>query len=205
MALASSTVAMLAMAAAAAGTAYNTSRTARRQDSAAADSIRNQSRIQRRADERVDQEVQELEGSTAADERQQRLGEYMQTLRAGEGGLTAGLTPAIGSDAFRADSATAAGEVKDYAAKNAGLMSRIDAAQMQRQGEGFGYGRLATDIGMIGRESRGQDFMDQLRMRSIVRNPWIDAGAQVLGGMAGGMGGGAPANPRASSHYGTAI
>lgn len=173
----------------AAASAYNTQRTARRQDSAAADSIRNQSRIQRQADERVNQEVAELEGSTAADERRQRLGEYMQQLRAGDAGLTAGLTPSIGSDAFREDSAAAADAVRSGAGRTAGLMSRIDAAGMQRQGEGFGYGRLATDIGLIGRRSRGQEFMDSLRMRSIQRNPWIDAGASVLQSAAGGMGG----------------
>lgn len=181
---------LLATAAAAGAQAYNTNQTMRRQDRAAADSIRYQSRLQREADARVNQEVQSLEASTAEDERAQRLSQYMDTLRAGDANLTAGLTPGVGSEAFREDSAAAADAVRSGAGRTAGLMSRIDAAQMQRQGEGFGYGRLATDIGLIGRRSQGQAFMDDLRMRSIQRNPWIDAGAAVLQGMAGGLAGG---------------
>lgn len=180
---------MLLATAAAGASTYNTIQTGRRQDSAAASSIRNQSRLQREADARVNEEVQSLEGSTAADERAERLAQYMDTLRAGDASLTAGLTPGVGSDAFREDSAAAADAVRAGAGRTAGLMSRIDAAQMQRQGEAFGYGRLATDVGLIGRRSQGQAFMDDLRMRSIQRNPWIDAGASVLQGMAGGMGG----------------
>ena len=34
-------------------------------------------------------------------------------------------------------------------------MARADAPGMQRQGEGFGFGKLATDIGLMQRESRG--------------------------------------------------
>lgn len=189
MALTTTAAMLLATAAAAGAQAYNTNQTARRQDSAAAGAIRSQSRLQREADARVNDEVQNLEGSTAEDERAQRLNEYMGALRAGDANLTAGLTPGVGSEAFREDSAAAADSVRGGAGRTAGLMSRIDAAGMQRQGEGFGYGRLATDIGLIGRRSQGQEFMDSLRMRSIQRNPWIDAGAQVLQGAAGGMGG----------------
>lgn len=178
------------MAVASAGVqAYNTNRTARKQDEAQAAAIRNQSGIQKRADERVNQEVEKLEQSRSDDERQQRMDQYMQQLSKGRDKMLAGFNPVVGSDAFKQDSAEAAGKVEQYAGDNAGLMSRIDAPGMQRQGESFGFGHLATDIGLLGRESSGQNFIDQLRASRIRRNPWLDAGAQVLGGMASsGMG-----------------
>ena len=175
--------------ASAGGQYYNTQRTAKKQDRAAADSILNQSRIQRQADQKVAGQVAELEGSNADAARATRLDDYMDTLRANRGGLRSGLTPSIGSSAFQGDSLAAADAVEAGAGDTAGLMARMDAPGMQRQGEAFGYGNLATDIGLIGRESQGQSFMDNLRMNSIRRNPWIDAGSQLAGGAAGAMAG----------------
>lgn len=207
MALTTGTMLALGLAAASAGgNYYNTQQTAKRQDNAAADSIRNQSRIQRRADERVNEEVGELEASTSADERASRMGQYMETLRKGKGQLEAGLTGNIGSDTFRADAARAAGDVQAYAGDNASLMSRMDAPGLQRQGEAFGYGNLGTDLDLIQRQSQGQSFMDDLRMRSIRRNPWIDAASSFAGRAAGVMAGGGgtkAAATKASTGIGT--
>ena len=41
---------------------------------------------------------------------------------------------------------------------------------MQRQREATSAGKLGTDIGMIGRESKGQQFIDDLRLRAIRRS-----------------------------------
>lgn len=159
---------------------YNTQRTASKQDAAAARSIRNQSKKQEEVDARVNKEVQELSQSNSADERAKALSNYTDTVRQGSGEITAGLTPGIGSDIFKADAAKGAQGTLDYAGNIAGLMSRIDAPNMQRRGEAFGYGRLATDTNMLAREARGQAFLDELRMRSIVRNPWMDAAGSAL-------------------------
>lgn len=169
---------------------YNTNRTASKQDAAQTDAIRNQGRIQKRADERVNQEVSELEQSRSEDERAQRMTDYMGALSKGRDKMLAGLNPTIGSDTFKADSVKAAGQVEQYAGDNAGLMARIDAPGMQRQGEAFGFGRLGTDINMLARESSGQNFIDQLRASRIRRNPWLDAAGQVIGGIGGAYGGG---------------
>lgn len=183
MAIATSTAIGLALAAAAAGTSYvNTRNTERRQDSQLATGIRNQSAKQREADAKVNDEVKQLEASRSADERTSRLDDFMQTLRTNKGQIEGGLTPGIGSEAFRGDAAAAAGKVQAGAANSADLLSRIDAPGMQRQGEAFSYGRLGTDIGLIGREARGQDFLDQLRLRAIRRNPWMDAASSIMGG-----------------------
>ena len=174
------------VAALAAGAQYkNTQDTARRQDEQAAQGILSQSRIQKKADSRVDQTVQQLEGSTSADAKAARLDDYMNTLRANKASLTRGLTPTIGGAAFQADSSNAAAGTQDFASKTAGLMARMDAPGVQRQQEGFDYGNLATDLGQIGRQSQGQSFLDQLKLNAIRRNAKIDLAAGLANAYAG--------------------
>lgn len=181
----------VAMAAAAALQYDNTQRTARRQDSAAADAIRHQSGIQRQADARVGETVQRLAGSSSAASEKVRLDDYMQVLRRNKGTVQAGLAPVIGSEAFKTDSAAAANDAQSYAQKTAGLMARMDAPGMQRQQEGFDYGKLATDLGLIGRDSQGQAFLDQVRMNGIRRSAKKDLAAGLLNAYAGAAAGGA--------------
>ncbi|MGH6720047.1 MAG: hypothetical protein ACREER_12075 [Alphaproteobacteria bacterium] len=168
--------------------AYNTYRTAKRQDSAAADAIRSQGRIQQRADGKVNDEITKLEGSNSADEKAKREGQFLDALYKNKGRIEGGLNTQVGGEAFQKAQSDAKSGVEAYGAENAGLLARIDAPGMQRQGEAFGFGRLATDIGLLGRESSGQAFLDDLRMRSIRRNPWMDAGAGLLSGIGGAMG-----------------
>lgn len=195
MAIATTTAIALALAAAAAGTSYyNTEKTASRQDSAAADAIRNQSKIQKEGDSKVNDTVAKLAASNAASGKQQRLDDYLSVLRRNKDTTTAGLAPTIGSDTFKADAATAANDAQGFAAKTAGLMSRMDAPQIQRQGEAFDYGKLATDLGLVGRESQGQAFLDRLRQSRIRRNAKLDLAAGLMsagaGAAAGGVGAG---------------
>jgi hypothetical protein len=192
--MATSTVVALALAAAAAGTSYyNTEKTASRQDQAAADAIRNQSKIQKEGDSKVNDTVAKLAASNAAAGREQRLDDYLQVLRRNKDTTTAGLAPTIGSDTFKADSATAANDAQGFAQKTAGLLSRMDAPQIQRQGEAFDYGKLATDLGLVGRESQGQQFLDQLRQSRIRRNAKLDLASGLLAAGAGAAAGGAGA------------
>lgn len=186
MAIATTTaLALAAMAAAAGGEYYNTQNTARRQDQAAADSIRNQSLLQKKADVQVNDTVQKLAGSNASTAQKARLDDYLSTLQRNKATTTAGLTPTIGSNTFKADAANAANDANGYATKTAGLMASMDAPGIQRQAEGFDYGKLGTDLGLIGRQSQGQSFLDQVRMNGIRRNPNIDLGAGLLNAYAG--------------------
>lgn len=146
---------------------------------------------QRTADERVDKEVQELADSTSEDERVKRLGQYMDTLERGKRMATAGLTPNVGSSAFQQDAAQAAADVMTGAGQRAGLMARIDAPQLQRQGEAFSYGRAATDLDLIKRQAEGDEFVNQIRLRAIRRRPEIDLIAGALSSAGGAMAGGA--------------
>lgn len=167
----------------------NTKKTQRRTDNALFEQIRNQGLKQREADAKVNNQIQELEGSTSKDEKAGRLDDYMQTLRANRGRVEAGLTPTIGSDVFRADAANDAADVMAHAGQSANLLSRIDAAGLQRQGEAFGYGNLATDLSLIGREAQGQNWLDELRVkRAARRNAGQDALAAILSGAGSAVG-----------------
>lgn len=194
MAVATSTAIALALAAASAGVGYyNTQSTLKKQDQQAALGIQNQSRIQQKADAKVQAEVDDLAKSRSEEHRREALDSYMQTLVANKSKLQQGLTPNFGSQTFQADSAKAAGGVQQYAADEAGLMARMDAPNDQRREEAYGYGKLGTDISLIGRESAGQRFLDELRLRAIRRNPGLDALSAFLGGAASsgiGSGGG---------------
>lgn len=193
MALATSTAAALWAAAAAAAAAgvsqHNTNRTISRQDREQAAGIQRQSRIQQRADQQVNTEVDALENSTAADERSARMAEYMKTLGAARNKTEGGLENDALGDAFSASAQAAKGDLKTKGETTANLMAGVDAAGLQRQGEAFRFGNLATDIGLIGRESAGQQFLTDLRTRSIRRNPYLDATAAGLQGAAGGLAG----------------
>lgn len=192
MAVASSTAALAMMALAAGAQYYNTKNTERKQDNALADQIRNQSKHQREADAKVNEEVTKLKGSTSASEKAQALQAYMDNLVRNRNKLQAGLTPeGVGSGAFGADKAMAAAGVDTRAANTASLMSRIDAPAMQRQGEGFGFGQLATDLSLIGRKASGDNYLDELRLRGIRRNAALDLAAGLMSAGAGAVGAGA--------------
>lgn len=165
--------------------AYNANQTAKKQDRALATGIRNQAKKQQQADGRVNEEIAKLEASTAENQRQKNLMGYTDAIRKRAGDMTAGLTPAIGSGAFREGSASAAEGIQQYAADNANLMARIDAPSYQRMDEAKGYGRMATDLDIIKRESDGQAYLDKLRLDRIRENPWIDALADIGMGVAG--------------------
>ncbi|WP_423173071.1 MULTISPECIES: hypothetical protein [unclassified Stenotrophomonas maltophilia group] len=177
-----------------------TQRVERKQDEATAQGLLNQSRRQQDADRRVNDEIAQLETSTAADDRAQRLGQYMQQLQRGQRQALSGLNSPIGGATFQADAGAARAGADNAAATTAGLMSRIDAPQLQRQQEAFGYGKLATDLDMEARASRGQQFIDQLRLRQIRRRPEVDllaglatsAGGAMAGGRASGFAASAP-------------
>lgn len=193
MAIATSTAIALALAAAAAGTEYyNTENTAKKQDKQAAQSILDQTNIQKKANARTQQTIQQVQGSTSADARAQRLNDYMQTLNQAKARTTAGLTnPNIGGQAFQTDQAAAANQAENYGTQTAGLLSRIDAPIVQRQQEGFDYGQLATDLGQLQNQSAGTAFLDKLKQASIRRNAKLDLAAGLMsaaGGAAGGMG-----------------
>lgn len=173
----------------AAVSASENQRVARKQDEAQSAQLIQRGTKQRQADERVGADVAKLEASRADDERAQRLGEYLDTLRRGRSQATAGLTPQVGSTAFQDDASRAAADVLAGAEERAGLQARIDAPTLQRQDEAFGYGHLATDLGRIASDVAGQEFINRLRLAAIRRRPEADLVAGTLAGAGKGMAG----------------
>lgn len=185
----------LALAAVGAGTQYyNTQQTEKRQDNQLAANIRGQARRQEEADAEVNEEISRLEKSSAADERAGRLQQYFQTIGRNRRDVQGGITPGIGGAQFQGDADKAAAALDAYGGGQASLASRIDAPLVQRQGEGFGYGNLATDLSRIGREIAGQAFVDQVKLQRIRRDPWLDAAGSTLQGAGQGMASGAFTN-----------
>lgn len=185
------TIVGLALAALAAGTEYyNAEDTAKRQDKQAAQNILDQMQIQKKANQQVQQTIQKVQASNPNDARAQRLADYMKTLNQAKARTTAGLTnPVVGGQAFQTDSAAAAQQAQDYGTQTAGLLSRIDAPTVQRQQEGFDYGKLATDLSAIQNQSAGQAFIDRLKQASIRRNAKLDLAAGLMSAGAGAVGG----------------
>ncbi|WP_414497721.1 hypothetical protein [Stenotrophomonas maltophilia] len=196
---------LIPIAIALAGTAAQqaeTQRVERKQDQETAQGLLNQSRRQQEADRRVNDEIAQLETSTADAARNDRLGQYMQQLQRGRKQAVAGLGGPIGGATFQADAGAARAGADNAAATTAGLMSRIDAPQLQRQQEAFGYGKLATDLDMEARASRGQQFIDQLRLRQIRRRPEVDLLAGLATAAGGSMAGGGAANAASGPRMG---
>lgn len=166
---------------------WNTNRTLSRQDDDAAAGIRRQSEIQRRADGRVNEEVNRLETSTAADERATRTSEFMAALRNARSRTEGGLEGVGMGQDFNAAAAAAKGDLAQRGTTAANQLATVDAAGLQRMGEGFGYGRLATEISALTRESQGQQFLTDLAVRNRRNNPWVDAAGSLAQGVGMGM------------------
>lgn len=181
------------IAAAAAGAQiYNTNKTAKRQDAALAEGIRQKSRTQQKADKAISSELTALEGSRSGDEAATTLQQYQQALEGSQNTARAG--QAIAGLSSEYDAATAASNKQSgqYVDKIAGLLSQIDAPLQQREGEGFRIGDLTSNLRILGREGEGQDFLSRMRAQGIRRNPWIDAAAAAANAYAsGGMSAGA--------------
>jgi hypothetical protein len=180
------------MAAAAAASAYNTQRTAKKQDRALANKIRTQSRKQQEADSRVNAELDQMGRSSPAQDRAAALAEYVNQVRANAGRGTA-LGSQLGnvSNAYAKAADDAAMGVASDTSELAGLMATQDGVTRQRDREGRAMANLGTDLGLVRREADGLAYLDDLRINGIRRNPWIDAASQALSGLAGGMGAGA--------------
>lgn len=167
---------------------YNANQTAKKQDQAIAAGIRQQSATQRKADERLGQTLGQLEQSSPSDAIAETRQSYQDALRGTETQASAGQALSGLSKAY--DEAAGAGQARagDYVSNVADALSRIDAAGLQRQREGFTVGNLGTDLSVLGRESEGIDFLSRLKAQGIRSNPYLDALAGVAQGYSGGAG-----------------
>lgn len=171
----------------------------RRQDENVAQGIRIQSARQREADQRVAQEVSNLENSSPEDMQRKATDAFMEQLRRTRNASRGEAAVGALSDAYTEDTAKSASDVDRYGANQAGIMGKINAAGLQRVAEGVSRSRAGSDLGLIGRASNADQFLTELRARNMRANPWLQAGGQILQGAASGMasgGYGASAKPQ---------
>lgn len=166
---------------------YSSYQANKSQDEAAAQGIRTQDAHQRDADARVAQEVTKLQSSSPEDSQRQATDAFMDQLKRTRSQAHGADTVGNTSDQFNADSASATADVDKYGANRAGVLGRINAPGLQRTAEGISRLRAGSDLGVIGRASAGDEFLTQLRARSIRPNPWTQAAGQVIGGIGSGM------------------
>jgi hypothetical protein len=170
---------------------YNTRRTLKKQDNELAAQIIAQGRRQSEADAAVRNAILKTEQSNPDGQRRTALNSYLEQLQRSQGNATAGLGQ-IGAVSSRyADDADAAGaDIAARGQQTADIMSRIDAPVRQRQDEGVNFMRLGTDIDRVRALSDSDRYIGDIRMRSIRRNPWLDALSQAASGFATSFSGG---------------
>jgi len=176
--------------------AYNTRRTAKRQDSAAAEGIRAQGSLQRQADSRINDQIGALERSGPEQAQAESVNQFLQQLRATRGGAQGAASPVLGGQRYQEGQANANASIQNFGSRAADVLSRIRAPQDQRQGEAINAARAASDVGGIARRASGEDYLNQLRVSNIQRDPWIDAASQVLSGASSAAAGRAGRAPK---------
>lgn len=174
-------------------------RVAKRQDNQLATQIRTQSAHQQDADSAVADLINKTAGSNDSGAQQSLLGKFTQQIQDARGNATGGLNQ-VGnvSDAYKVSGADAALGITDYGNKVAALTSRIDAPNLQRQDEQADRLRFSSQLGGIGRDAAGDDFLAKLKLQRIRSNPWADGAADALAAYGGSKlsGGGYGSTPK---------
>lgn len=168
--------------------AVNTRNVAKRQDNQAAAGIRQQAETQRGINARINQTLQQTAAANPDEVRSTVQDQYLRQAQAKLGQARAGLVGDTGlSSAYNEAANTAGGKVADFATSTAGLLARMDAPGVQRQQEGMRFGNLGMDLDAVRGNVQADQFLNQLRMQGIRRNPWLDAAGAALSGAGAGM------------------
>lgn len=168
----------------AAASAYNTHEVAKKQDNIAADGIRQQAKTQQEANQRINKTIAETKASTADPYAQTANQKYLQAIQQHLSAGTAGLATRGLSEQYDQMATGGAAQAQDYAGTIAGLLSRIDSGTQQRQAEGNMQGQLGYDLLPMAANINGDAFLNNLKLKGVQRNPWIDlaaAGASAYG------------------------
>lgn len=174
----------------AAGAAYNAKQqqdTAKRQNDTAVAGLMQQAADQKQANAAVNQTVQKVAGSTPEAAREASLNSFLTQLQQSRAQANGDGTAVTGSNRYATDKASANADTANFGARTADLLSRITAPGMQRQQEGQAFAQLGSDVGTIQRQSQADQFLEELRQRSIQPNPWGSALASTLSGAGAGL------------------
>lgn len=188
-------VATIAAVVGAGTTAVASSQALKRQDKEAASGILQQQALERKANSRVNQEIQKVKGSNPDAERATATNEYIAALR--KAGLTTGgpalATPAGGvSGRFAQDVSSARASSGADARGLAGILARIDAPNLQRTREATSRAGAASDLEELSRQAGATDFLTKLRTSAIQPNPLLSGVGQGLSAYGSAMAGRVP-------------
>lgn len=181
-------VPLVATALSAGATAYGTNRVAKKQDNIAAQGIRTAAETQRRVNARLNKTLQDTAASTGDASRKKSNVTYLDAIRRKLAEGTSGLQGRGISSEYDEAATGAAGDAQDYAGTVAGLLSRIDAGTMQRQNEGNMLGDFQFDVSPLESNVRSDQFLNNMRLQGVRRNPYIDLAAGAAQGYASNYG-----------------
>ena len=165
---------------------YNQNKVAKDQAAITSQGLNEQAANQRNADEEVQRGIGEVANASPDEARKEATNAFLDQLRRNRS-QTMGADTAGGSDRFNDDTAAAKAGVAQYGEQAADVQGRINAPALQRQNESVSTGRLASNLAQYGRNARATDFLTRLRAGAVQQDPWINAGAELGQGVAGGM------------------
>ena len=181
------TLGMLLTGAGSAASAVNRQQALRRQDRAAAAGLRRQATLQREAMAETDRHRQQLAASDGQAERDAMMDAFLQALAAADEG--GGVRRPVAADPrFVADVVTRGALTEALSDARADRAATLTGAAVQRQTEARSRAQLADALAELGRQSQAADALTRLRVSERQPNPWVDALAQIAGGVGGTLG-----------------
>ena len=148
-------------------------------------------RQQEEIDAALMSEVGTLRGETPEAERDKAMSEFVGQLRATRAAQPTSLG-ARGTVSNR--EAAEVGELRaglgQFSNREADITARIDSQRRMREGQGLRLGRLGTDLTEKTRLIDSADFLDQLRLNRVRKNPWFGALGSIMKGAGGALAGG---------------
>lgn len=169
--------------------AINTNQSLRRQDREAAAGIVTQGNIQREANQRVGQQIDEVAANTGTKERAESLEGFLDSLRAAKGSTEGSLQPINAANPRFAERVSGGKEtLRGEGLATSKNLSIIDGILRMRQAEASRFDRTAGDLNELGRQSSGQDFITRLRVAGERPNALIAALADIGIGVGSAVG-----------------
>lgn len=191
MAIATSTAIALGLAAAAsAAQAVNQRNMLKKQDAQAAEGIRGQAANQREASARINRTISDIGKSDSGKAKKTAGKQYLDQVQRSLAQANAGLTARGLSSEFDERAGGAAASNVGFGNETADLLARMDAPVLQRQAEGNAVGDTGMDLSRIGGNVQGDQFVNNMKIQGIRKNPYVDIIAGLMGGAARGMAGG---------------
>jgi hypothetical protein len=191
--LSAGTLALIAAGTAAAGagvSAYSSNQQMRKQDSIAAQGIRDQQANQSQAQAGVAKTIQKVGANNAATEAANKAAtqsQYLDALRRAAPVQDASQTATPGaSSRYAKQVVDAQAANRQFGATQAGLLARTDAPQLTQLQDQQTLGDEATKLGLLNDTSNNQNNLTKLRVGAVQQSPWLTAAGALLNGASAG-------------------